>query len=225
MVTIPESVAQAIPKLFDIHKCWLIVNLAAELNYAVISVRRFLAEFGYYSSYTHNGKYYTLRSIPQFHHDGIWLYQDIGFSRRRSLTETLIHLASRSPAGLTAEELIEKLHCRCHTVLAALHRSQRLDRDKVGRRYVYLSVAPRVNEQQRAILAPHAVPLTPLPAEIAVLVLAAYIRDPEASTVQLAQRLRRQRNIRIDPQQIDRLFTEHGVKKTPLVPGAGRFRH
>jgi len=108
MVTIPESVAQAIPKLFDIHKCWLIVNLAAELNYAVISVRRFLAEFGYYSSYTHNGKYYTLRSIPQFHHDGIWLYQDIGFSRRRSLTETLIHLASRSPAGLTAEELIEK---------------------------------------------------------------------------------------------------------------------
>lgn len=225
MVTIPESVAQAIPNLFETQKCWLIANLAAELKYAAISVRRFLTEFGYYSSYTHNGKFYTLGSIPRFNRDGIWLYQDIGFSRHRSLTETLIHLASRSPAGLTAEDLIEKVQCRCHTVLAALHRSRRLDRHKVGRRYVYLSAAPRVNEQQRALLAPYSVPLTPLPAEIAVLVLAAYIRYPEASTVQLAQRLQQQRKIRIDPQQIDGLFAEHGVKKTPLVPGAGRFRH
>ena len=225
MISIPESVAQAIPTLFNTRNCWLMADLAAELNYAVVSVRRFLAAFGYYSSYTHNGKYYTLRSIPQFNRDGIWRYQDIGFSRRRSLTGTLIHLASRSPAGLTAEELIEKLHCRCHTVLAALYRSRRWDRHKAGRRFVYLSAAPRVNEQQRALLAPHFIPLTPLPAEIAVLVLAAYIRDPEASTVQLAQRLQRQSAIRIDPQQIDRLFTEHGVKKTPPVPEAGHFRH
>ena len=72
---------QLLSSLFEKQSCWRIDPLAAEMEYSVPSVRRFLAAVGYYSSYTHNGMWYTLRSIPRFDRDGLWFFSDIGFSR------------------------------------------------------------------------------------------------------------------------------------------------
>ena len=180
---------QSLVSLFADQPCWKIQPLAAELRYSIPSVRRFLTEVGYYSSFTHNGGWYTIRSIPRFGRDGLWFYDDIGFSRVGSLTKTLIDLTARSSAGMTAEQLGEKLHCRCHSILVQLCRQGKLQRQKLARSYVYIAVDPDTAAIQRQALAMLSLPPAQLPAEIAVLVLAEFIRNPGSSFQQLAHAL------------------------------------
>ena len=199
---------------FGIQKCWMIAPLAQKMDYSVPSVRRFLAKAGYYSSFTHNGRWYTLASTPRFGHDGLWFHQAIGFSRAGSLTRTLVRLIDRSPAGMTADQLGEKLRCRCHAVLVRLYRNGLVKRQKHGRSYIYLAVDPdksSVQCQAMHIQEPRA---AQLPAEIAVLVLVEFIRGPEAGFQQLAREISRHTGLVVEADQIQALFDRHGLKKT-----------
>lgn len=205
---------QHLVSLFDRQLCWMIEPLASELGYSVPSARRFLSKTGYYSSFTHNGKWYTLRSIPRFDRDGLWFFDTIGFSRAGSLTSTLINLTIRSPAGMTAEQLGERLRCRCHSVLVQLYRRGKLFRSKPGRSHVYLAVDPPVQASQRQAMAAKSTPTAQLPAEIAVFILAEFIRHPDFSFEQLAKAIARHRRITLDTAQIEELFADHGLKKT-----------
>jgi hypothetical protein len=204
---------QRLITLFTKQPCWMIQPLANEMQYSIASVRRFLSETGYFSSFTHNGGWYTLRSIPRFGRDGLWFYHDIGFSRAGSLTNTLIELTTRSPSGMSAQMLGEKLRCRCHTVLVHLWRQGRLQREKVGRCHLYFAVDPHTAASQRQALMQE-LPAVELPAEIAVMVLVEFIRSPQSSFEQLAQKIARRKNVTIEAAQIERFFAQHGLKKT-----------
>ena len=199
--------------LFAGQQCWMIDTLADRLHYSIPSVRRFLAKIGYYNSFTHNGRWYTLRSIPKFSRDGLWFHKGIGFSRSGSLTNTLINLTTRSPAGMTAEQLGDKLHCRCHTVLVHLCRKNKLQRQKVGRSYVYIAVDTRIAAEQCNSISIENLPQTRLPAEIAILVLAEFIRRPQYSFEQLAETILSNNGVSIKPDQIEILFEQHNLKK------------
>jgi hypothetical protein len=209
---------QQMSELFETCPCWTIGDLARELQYSVVSTRRLLSQVGYYSSFTHNSAWYTLERIPRFDRDGLWFHQDIGFSRRRSLTRTLAYLAEKSPAGMTAAELGQRLHCRCHGVLFTLCRQGKLRREKLGHCHVYLALDPAVSVRQREQWCCLAEPAGRLPAEMAVLVLAAFIRQPEASYDDLARLVGRQTAMPISAAQVEQLFVEHGVKKTTRAP-------
>jgi len=211
--------SQHLVALFTQQPCWMIEPLAAELQYSIPSVRRFLAGVGYYSSFTHNGSWYTLHSIPRFGRDGLWFFRDIGFSRAGALTDTLIALTIRSPAGLTAEELGAKLRCRCHSVLVQLCRRGSLQRQKLGRSYVYLASDSHAAAIQRQAMATQSRPVAQIPAEIAVLILAEFIRKPELSFPQLVRAISRNHNVTIDVAQIESLFDRHGLKKTSQTVG------
>lgn len=202
---------QKLVSAFKRQKCWLIEPLAEEINYSIPSARRFLANIGYYSSFTHNGRWYTLFSIPRFKQDGLWFHKKIGFSREGSLTRTLVRLTEQSPMGLTAEQIGEKLQCRCHTVLVKLYREGRLQRQKFGRSYVYLAVDEQTASAQRLSI-PEA-QATMLPAEMSVLVLAEFIRAPEAEIQQLAKTISRRTGVLIKREQVQMLFEQHGFKK------------
>ena len=206
--------SQRLVPLFAKQPCWMIQPLAAELRYSIPSVRRFMTEVGYYSSFTHNGGWYTLRSIPRFGRDGLWFYHDIGFSRVGSLTNTLVDLTTRSLAGMTAEQLGEKLHCRCHSVLVQLCRHGRLQRQKRARSYVYIAVDPPTAAIQRQAMAVQSLPPAQMPAEIAVLVFAGFIRNPKSDFEQLARALACSKAVTVEVAQIERLFEQHGLKKT-----------
>ena len=192
----------------------MIQPLATEMQYSIPSVRRFLAEVGYYSSFTHNGGWYTLRSIPRFGRDGLWFYHDIGFSRAGSLTKTLISLIARSPAGMSAEMLGENLHCRCHGVLVKLCRNGRVQRQKTGRCHTYFAIDSHIAAGQRQALSMQHLPEVQFSAEIAVLILAEFIRTPESSFQQLAEKISRTKKVTVNAEQIERLFDQHGLKKT-----------
>ena len=192
----------------------MIKPLAAKMQYSIPSVRRFLVETEYYSSFTHNGGWYTLRSIPRFGRNGLWFYRDIGFSRAGTLTKTLIALISGSASGMSAEMLGETLRCRCHGVLVNLWRKGAIMREKVGRCQVYFAADPHKSASQRQALAAQHPPKESFSAEMAVLILAEFIRSPDSSFEQLAEKISRIKNVTVNPQQIEVLFDQHGLKKT-----------
>jgi hypothetical protein len=204
-------------KLFHRRKCWMLDPLAQTLGYALISVRRFLKQIGYCRSYTHNGKWYTLDDSPDFDRDGLWHYRGIGFSKQGSLTATIDHLLARSPAGLSAGQLAEKLQHSCDAVLTRLYQAGRVDRVRLAGQFVYLATDPQLNGQQReqAALAGPPSPVTSLSTQTALWVLVEHIKDPALSFEQLASRLQEQRQVSVAPQSIERFFQEHDLKKTP----------
>lgn len=212
-MTVRERPNKRLLTLFSEQSCWMIKPLAAEMKYSIPSVRRFLTEVGYFSSFTHNGSWYTLHSIPRFDRDGLWFFRDIGFSRSGSLTSTLIYLAERSPVGMTAEKMGEKLRVRCHSVLVQLCRNGKLQRQKTGRSHVYFSVDPQVATVQRQAMAVRNLP-TQLPAEISVLILVEFIQNPDSSFEDLAREISDKTRVAIDAGQIQWLFDQYGLKKT-----------
>jgi hypothetical protein len=195
-------------------------QLAEALGYALISVRRFLKQVGYFRSYTQNGKWYTLHDCPDFDRDGLWHYRGIGFSKHGSLTATIDHLVGRSPAGLSASELTGKLQHPCHAVLSQLHKAGRLDRLRLCGQFRYLAADPHLNRQQReqAAFAQATSPTAALSTQTALWVLVEYIKEPRLSFEQIATRLREQRNLAVAPESIQRFFQEHDLKRTPPAP-------
>ncbi len=216
MPAIPQSVEQLKP-LFAHCKCWMIEPLAASMGYAVVSVRRLLRQAGYCRSYTHNGKWYTLDSIPAFDRQGIWVHEEIAFSRQGDMIKTIAHLLDQSPRGLSARELSEILHHPCQAVLTHLHQAERVERVPGAPAFVYLSSDASTRRRQRRAWPAAERPQRPptLTAEVAVLVLVDYIHHPSGSGKELVRGLKKNRGIVVSPEAIESFFAQHGLKKRP----------
>jgi len=132
-----------------------------------------------------------------------------------SLTNTLVDLTNRSAAGMTAEQLGAKVRCRCHSVLVRLWRQGRLQREKIGRCHVYLAMDQQISAVQRRSF--ESLSVIELPAEVTVMILVEFIRNPQLSFDQLAAAISRRKGFAITPAQIERFFDQHGLKKTPLI--------
>jgi hypothetical protein len=195
-------------------------QLAQALDYAQISVRRFLKQIGYFRSYTHNGKWYTLRDAPDFDREGLWQFRGIGFSKHGNLTATIDYLLARSTTGLSASELTQKLQHPCHAVLSQLHEAGRVDRLPMAGQFRYLARDPELNRRQRqqAACAQPSGPTHSLSTQVALWALVEYIKDPGLSFEQIATRLQAQRSQTVAPESIQRFFQEHDLKKTPEAP-------
>ena len=204
-------------QLFEQKKCWMIDELSNALGYAVISTRRFLKQIKYYRSYSHNGKWYTLRAIPRFNRNGIWRYQKIGFSSHGNLTQTIVFLINKSQKGITAKQLADKLYYTCHAVLTNMYKAQLIDRVKHRGEFVYLSTDDKLSRRQRRRLEAYATKkaLQPFNAQTAVFILVAFIKNPQWSYQQIAAQLKHSKNLVVRPEGIERFLEQHGIKKMP----------
>ena len=211
-----RSPSDRLQTLFRRRKCWMLQELAQSLDYALVSVRRFLKDIGYFRSYTHNGKWYTLQGLPRFNREGLWRHNDIGFSKHGSLIATIHYLIQRSPAGLSASELTQKLQHSCHAVLTQLHHAGHVDRLHVGGQFRYLPLEPELNQRQRrqAAFLQGPASSTALPTQVALWVLVEHIKEPKLSFEQIAARLRQQRQLSVTAENIEQFFQEHDLKKT-----------
>lgn len=181
------------------------------LNVAPITFLRALGKYGYYSSYNHNGAYYTLRDTPVFDENGLWLYGDIGFSRHGSLTETLRALIARAPAGATVLELEALLRAHVANQLCRLRSAGQIGGVQMGRNVVYVCAdapqAARQETRRRESLAPPPEPAPPgallagVDAPVQLSVLVEMIRRPEASVAALSRTLQ-SRGVQVSAEQI-----------------------
>lgn len=104
-----------------------------------MTVWRTLKPIGYYSSFNHNGSYYTLAETTRFDSDGLWFYRDVGFSEFGTLNRTLVALVHKSKMGMTPNELSTILQVRVQNQLYHLFAMDQVDRAQWGRAHVYLS--------------------------------------------------------------------------------------
>jgi len=141
---------QAIEKFLKHHKIATFDQLKTAIgNPARCTVFRKLANLQYLSSYSHRGKYYTLRSIARFNVLGLWDYRSVWFSRFGNLLDTAEALVKSSETGYTATELKEVLHVKTKHALTQLVRSGRIQREPFESVYVYLSGEDHIADQQR----------------------------------------------------------------------------
>ena len=82
-----------------------------------MSVFRRLRELHYISSYSHAGRYYTLRDIVDFDSVGLWFVGDVRFSQFGNLKETVFQLIEESSCGqLHCEQAKQQLSQREETI-------------------------------------------------------------------------------------------------------------
>lgn len=114
-----------------------------------LTVFRKLRELDYLTSYSHRGRFYTLRQIVRFDADGLWSHDLAWFSRHGTLLATAEAFVNRSPKGYFAEELAQALHVEVQDAVRQLVQQKRISRELVSGLYLYTSTDPATRQRQR----------------------------------------------------------------------------
>jgi len=134
---------------------------------ASLTVFRKLKPLDYLSSYTHRGRYYSLREVARFDDAGLWSHDAVWFSRYGTLVATIESFVQQTPRGCFADELADALHVEVQDPLHDLVAGGRLRRSQVAGRFLYTSADSRQSRDQ--IRARQTASAVPLVADAAVL--------------------------------------------------------
>ena len=115
-----------------------------------VTVFRKLKPLDYLTSYSHRGRYYTLRDIARFDDLGLWSQADVWFSRFGTLLATAERFVNRSPRGYFADELSHALHVEVRDALHQLTQQRRVTRQMVSGLYLYTAKDPAIQRGQLA---------------------------------------------------------------------------
>jgi hypothetical protein len=150
------------------HKIATLDELKQALGTPVdVTVFRKLKPLGYLTSYSHRGRYYTLREIARFDDTGLWSRAEVWFSRFGTLLATAEAFVQRAPRGYFADELAPVLHVEVQDSLHQLTQQARVSRQIVGGRYLYTAIDQSIQRQQ--VLARRTVEFLPAVVDAAVL--------------------------------------------------------
>jgi hypothetical protein len=115
-----------------------------------MTVFRKLAVLGHLTSYSHRGSYYTLKSIPRFDAQGIWLGRGAWFSRQGTLLDTAAALVQESSTGYLTAELEAVVHVPVKDALRQLTLAGRVHREDFHGLYLYTAKDRTRRQEQRA---------------------------------------------------------------------------
>ena len=195
------------------------------------SVFRDLSQAGYLTSYTHVGRFYTLADIPVFDDQGLWFYQDIGFSRAGTLKQTVNQQVDQTPEGRTHDELQSLLRVRVHNTLLDLVREERIGRERLGRVYLYVSAdreraAQQVKERQELSSLMAKMLRAPTDEEVVEVLAEALRAAPVIPAAELVAQRLVARGIRLEPHHIQMVYEQHGLvpEKKTAAPSSQRSR-
>jgi hypothetical protein len=112
------------------------------------TVFRKLAQLEYQSSYSHRGRFYTLKELAEFDERGLWSVGQICFSVHGTLVATAEAFVEDSQAGYFADELDDLLRVGTKDALRKLAREGRLVRELVDGRFLYCATEPARRREQ-----------------------------------------------------------------------------
>ena len=186
-----------------------------------MTVFRRLSGVEYLCSYTHAGRYYTLFDIARFDSDGIWFYDDIGFSQNGSLKNTVTYLVDNGDGGKFHSDLQRQLRVRVHNVLLDLVRSKQIKRTKFEGQFLYLSSdkarsTKQIEQRDKLSMQLRRIPVfitQPMVIEILAEVIRQSKRHPRADQVASALAIR---GLPIAENDVMTVFDHYDIeKKTP----------
>lgn len=196
---------------------------------AIRSLFRDLKKIDCQSSFTHAGKYYTLRETPVFDSHGLWFHTGVGFVREGTLKDATRRLVRESDIGCTHEELENIFRVRVHNTLLDLVREKKLRRKKIGSMFVYLSQEILVARQQEKKRQATSLRTVGRQCEVSdwlvIEILAEIIREHSVS-LQPEETLAglRAKGIRVTIQQIELVFDKLDFKKKATLPLSKTFK-
>ena len=144
-------VLQPLLDLFERLRALTMPEMKAALGTRVdMTVFRKLASLDYLTSYSHRGSYYSLKSIPRFDAQGLWLARGAWFSQHGTLLNAAEAAVKEAPAGYVASELEARLHVPVKDVLLQLALAGRIDRYDFHGLYLYTAKDRARRQEQRA---------------------------------------------------------------------------
>jgi DeoR/GlpR family transcriptional regulator of sugar metabolism len=114
-----------------------------------ITLRRDIRRINGITSYTHQGRFITLKDIPEFDNNGIWFYRKVGFTKYKNSLELIVHLINNSREGLSREQIQEILKIQIYQQIQTLLKRNELFRIKIGNKYIYLPEELAKNQKKR----------------------------------------------------------------------------
>ena len=184
-----------------------------------------LKTVGYYSSYSHAGRYYTLAHIPRFDEHGLWSHGQVHFSKHGTLRDTVVALVQQAPGGYSHEQLQVLLCVRLHDTLRHLVATELLSRKRFGAVFVYLSTdderaAEQLRYREETDRAIAEMLRVATDEEVVEVLVEALKEAPEIPAPERVARRLVARGIRLEPHHVKQVYEEHG-----LVPGKKTARH
>ena len=181
------------------------------------SLFRDLQKLDLITSYTHTGQYHALRRLAKFDEDGLWFFQDVGFSRYGTLKRSLVHVITHSQAGMTHREMRKLFRVEVQKPLTDLVSSNAVARQLLPSRiHVYLSAhETSVAQLERRLAMGDQALEVALPAEsIRIEILVEVIRAPERSLDEkvLGPRLRK-RGVLVKNEEVRTVLAYYDIKK------------
>lgn len=148
---------EAIQKVFEEKHIYSAEYLRKHFGCSHQCIWENLTKLGYYSSFTHNSKYYTLADIPEFNDNDIWFHTDavigeVGFTNKKTASNLILCLINSSQTGLTARNLTDIMKIRICNQLNALVNKSKIQKLKLENKIYYFSIDENQFREQYAKL-------------------------------------------------------------------------
>jgi hypothetical protein len=181
------------------------------------SLFRDLSSLGYFSSYSHAGKYYTLTNIPNFDDHGLWHYKDISFSENGTLKSTIGFLVDDSMLGFTHRELTMLLRVRVQNTLNNLTANSAISRERLGNVFLYISAdkkegALQITQRKKQIDGTYQI--QPLDPHTTIEVLLELLRSDDWHPRKISNHLQ-SRGFPVKKVQVEEVLSMYNLKKNP----------
>jgi len=189
-------------------------QLCEKMKCSKQTVFRRLYEQGYYSSYNHKGKFFTIDEVSHFDSYGLWMCKGARFSKHGTLKQTVAHFVTTSKEGMIHEELSALLAVRTHNTLLTLFEEGIVHREKIGPAFVYLNPKQshrkkQVHQRQKLVKAQKR-PCPTYPQKIATLL--EIIMDPKVERQAIVARVKR-KGISISHEIVNTIFEKFELDK------------
>lgn len=146
------ALANQIQDTLKKRKVATIDELCDQTDRAAITVKQALAKLDYLSSYDHNSRFYTLRSICRFNARGIWKHPKASFTRHGTVAALVVALVDTSTKGYSARQLDEIIGMSVSGILRQQAQKGQLLRLRAERGYVYFTAHGK-NKQKTQVKA------------------------------------------------------------------------
>jgi hypothetical protein len=145
----PTYSIETLREFFKVNIIATMKQLKTVLGTAVdMTVYRKLHLLSYLTSYSHQGKYYSLSELARFDTLGLWKHEDARFSKYGTLINTAQALISWAEKGCTLSELRQVVGCEVKETLLALVRERRIHREVIEGQYVYFAASQEMQRKQ-----------------------------------------------------------------------------
>jgi hypothetical protein len=145
----PAYSIETLREFFKVNIIATMKQIKAALGTAVdMTVYRKLRLLSYLTSYSHQGKYYTLNELVRFDRLGLWQHQQARFSKYGTLINTAQALISLAEKGYSLSELRQVVGCEVKATLLTLVRQRRIHREVIDGQFVYFAASPEMQRNQ-----------------------------------------------------------------------------